>query len=1130
MKTIAKTSSLTLLLSACFLLCSFGRTALLQAQDLSEERPLSQYVHDHWTAKDGLPQNAIYSLLQSRDGYLWFGTQEGLVRFDGVRFTVYDRTNSKDMKHAWVVFLKEDSQGAIWMTYSGRGSGIGVYKDGAVRSVTKEDGLRSDNVRYVTTTRDSSIWFVQGPDGITRQKNGVMSSIGRADGLPSDTVFAVSDDAQGNLWFATPEGIVRFDKKGYTLFSTQDGLPRNRVWWINHGDCIFEDSKSTIWMATDSGVVRFDAGGIKTFTRKDGLLENRVYGIVEDKSGTLWFVTNSGVTSMQDGVVRSYKPSVPFEGINDLCLDPNDDLWLATPRGLWRLAKGTYDHFGREQGMVDETVNSVFVDAEGSIWFGSDTDGLHRLREGKFVTYGSEAGVKDPVLTAVMEDSKGNLWLGSISGGIARLSEGAATVFDEKQGLPRRVDLISEGKDGTIWLGTRTGLFTLRNGSISPYPVQNDPPFTDPRALFFRSNGDLIVAEPRMVYTLADHRLKKLFPQQDIRGISSVMEDSKGQIWIGTFGNGLYRFGNDSLVHFTPEQGFVALRVFGMYAGRDGEVWIATESDGLFLFRDGKFVHFTPENGLFDYTISSIMEDDLGSMWFSNNKGVYRIRKQALEDFASGKSSSYRFDTYGTADGMKSREANFLGHPDVWKMRDGRIVFPTVAGAAVVDPAVIKLNTVPPRVVLEGFTADKVSHDLRQEISLPPGTNNLEINYVGISFIGSDQVKYKYRLDGYEANWIDPGRRTAAFYTHLGPGDYTFHIIAANADGVWDTTGAAVSFAIRPHFYESRWFYAFALLGFLFGGPSVYYLRVRQLKHREAELARQVDLRTKELRGALDNLKETQNQLVLSEKMASLGQLTAGIAHEIKNPLNFITNFAVLSGDLAKDLREELAAERDRVDPKRAEEIGGLLNDLEQNVQKINEHGKRADSIVRGMLLHSRGKAGERQETDLNALLAEYTNLAYHGMRAQDTSFNIKIETDLDPSIGKMNIVPQDLSRAFLNIVNNACYAANDRKKSATNGFSPVVRVSARNLGSSVEIRVRDNGSGIPQTILDKIFNPFFTTKPAGAGTGLGLSLSFDIITQEHKGEIHVDTKEGEFTEFIISIPRLPLQEGGPRA
>jgi signal transduction histidine kinase len=383
---------------------------------------------------------------------------------------------------------------------------------------------------------------------------------------------------------------------------------------------------------------------------------------------------------------------------------------------------------------------------------------------------------------------------------------------------------------------------------------------------------------------------------------------------------------------------------------------------------------------------------------------------------------------------------------------------------------------------------------------------------------------------GLDEGWIDAGARRDAYYTHLDPGEYTFRVIAANSDGLWNQEGASVRFVLEPHFYQSAWFIGLAVFAFLTVGPSFYLYRMRSMKKRRAELEKLVHERTGELQKTVSNLKETQTQLILSEKMASLGQLTAGIAHEIKNPLNFITNFAVLSQDLTKDLRQELAHERDRVDKKRALEIEGILNDLDQNVTKINEHGKRADSIVRGMLLHSRGKAGERQVTDLNALLLEYTNLAYHGMRAQDTSFNVKIETEFDPAVGKVNVVPQDLSRAFLNIVNNACYAANDKRKTAGSGFNPTVRVSARCLDEGVEIRIRDNGNGIPLAIREKIFNPFFTTKPAGAGTGLGLSLSYDIVTQEHKGDIRIDTKEGEYTEFIIVIPKDQVREGVPVA
>ncbi len=270
----------------------------------------------------------------------------------------------------------------------------------------------------------------------------------------------------------------------------------------------------------------------------------------------------------------------------------------------------------------------------------------------------------------------------------------------------------------------------------------------------------------------------------------------------------------------------------------------------------------------------------------------------------------------------------------------------------------------------------------------------------------------------------------------------------------------------------------------------------------------------------LDDLKTTQDKLVTQSKLAALGALTAGIAHEIKNPLNFVNNFAELSKELVKELEEELAN-----DPPDKVAIIEILQTLKQNADKINEHGKRADSIVRSMLQHSRGKAGERQPTDLNAMLEEDINLAYHGMRAQDSSFNIKLETDLDPSIGQIEVVPQDISRVFLNIINNGCYEAHRKKMETDGGFTPVLSVNSRNLGEWVEIRVRDNGFGIPAAVRDKLFTPFFTTKPTGKGTGLGLSISHDIIVQGHNGQITFESEEGAFTEFIIRLPRRPRDD-----
>ena len=286
---------------------------------------------------------------------------------------------------------------------------------------------------------------------------------------------------------------------------------------------------------------------------------------------------------------------------------------------------------------------------------------------------------------------------------------------------------------------------------------------------------------------------------------------------------------------------------------------------------------------------------------------------------------------------------------------------------------------------------------------------------------------------------------------------------------------------------------------------SVAYARYEDFKKLEAA--------KNKIEDTLNELKSAQVQLIHSEKMASLGEMTAGIAHEIKNPLNFVNNFSEVSGELLDEMKTALKNKNEK-------EVDELIDSLKENLRKIKQHGNRADLIVKGMLLHSRGASGEKVLTNINDLLDQYVALAYHGLRAQNKDFNITIEKNYDPAIDKIMVVPQDISRVFLNIINNACYAANEKKKNSGIDFKPVLKVSTANLKDKIEIRIRDNGNGIPHNIKDKLFNPFFTTKPAGEGTGLGLSLSYDIITKVHGGEIKFESEEGKFTEFIIVLPK----------
>jgi ligand-binding sensor domain-containing protein/signal transduction histidine kinase len=1091
----------------------------------AQRKSIKQYVHDKWTTANGLPQNGADDILQTKDGYLWFATEEGLARFDGVEFTVFDKTNTPELTNSWIVRMLEDSAGGIWLRCQGASPGVTRYANGLFKTYRVKDGLPSDNVITWEAGPGGTVWLGT-PKGMSEWKDGKFKTYTTADGLPRDLVFGLGHDSKGNLWISTPGGLARMSGGKIENMTGKEGLPDSIIIRINGITNIFQDSRGMIWMASRGNAISYSNGVFKRYGTSLGLPDSVINAIAEDRTGTIWFGTRRGLGRFSDGkIVPISISSDPAENfVREIAIDKEGTLWITTRKGFARYASGKFERFAEKDGLTGNDVQRILIDKEGSIWTGSNGAGVDRFRDGKFITYSSRVGLSHDLVNCLYEDKTGSLWIGTAEGGLNRLKDGVLTAFTTKNGLPgNSVRVVNEDSEGNLWIMTDSGICTYRNGAFKLRLSADQAKNLRGGSMLLRRSGAVLVISGARLLEVRNNALVPYQPVDSLfkarENLFGVFETEKGTLWLATLDSN-YLFRDGTLTNLTTELHLPASGATTINEESDGSVWLSIYGEGLFRIKDGAVKSISPKQGLFDFTIYSFIKDGLGYIWMSSNRGVSRISKKELEDVADGRKPALTSVVYGTADGMESRECNGTGLPAAWRMKDGRMCFPSVRGVVIVNPADIRINTLPPPVVVDKFLVEGDRQDTQSPITVPAGKSRFEFHYAGLSFVGAEKVRYRYALEGFDKDWVDAGSQRTANYTHLDPGEYKFHVIAANSDGIWNETGASVTFVLQPHFYQTRLFLGLAILFFMTSGPSFYLYRMRAMKKRREELEQQVKERTSEVQKTLDNLKETQNQLILSEKMASLGQLTAGIAHEIKNPLNFITNFAVLSHDLTQDLRKELAAERSHVDPARAKEIEEVLNDLEQNVNKINEHGKRADSIVRGMLLHSRGKAGERLETDLNALLTEYTNLAYHGMRAQDQSFNVKIETDLDPTIGRISVVPQDISRAFLNIVNNACYAANDKRKSAKNGFSPTVRVSARNMNDKVEIRIRDNGNGIPLAIREKVFNPFFTTKPAGVGTGLGLSLSYDIITHEHKGEISVDTREGEFTEFVITLPK----------
>ena len=446
-------------------------------------------------------------------------------------------------------------------------------------------------------------------------------------------------------------------------------------------------------------------------------------------------------------------------------------------------------------------------------------------------------------------------------------------------------------------------------------------------------------------------------------------------------------------------------------------------------------------------------------------------------------------------------------------------------GITVFNANNISKNSTPPKVFITDFkigdisiyndidSIQKYKKTIPKDFILKHNQNSISINYTGIHYANPIRNKFTYKLENYDNNWREVGNIRTAYYYDLPPGDYIFRVKAANSNGVWNKEGASVTFSITPPWWRTWW--AYTLYGILFLGFVFLIDRFqrKRLLEEEHALAKEKELvHAREIEKAFNKLKTTQLQLIQSEKMASLGELTAGIAHEIQNPLNFVNNFSEVSLELIDEMHDEM-------DKGETEEAKTIATDIKQNLEKIIFHGKRADGIVKGMLQHSRVSSGQKEPTDINALADEYLRLAYHGLRAKDKSFNAELETHFDPKLPKVDVIPQDIGRVLLNLFTNAFYATHQKQKTTTQEYKPVLSVTTAQKGNFIEIIVKDNGTGIPNAIKDKIMQPFFTTKPTGEGTGLGLSLSYDIVVKGHGGTINVETEEGNGATFIITLP-----------
>ncbi|MCH6234333.1 two-component regulator propeller domain-containing protein, partial [Cognataquiflexum rubidum] len=845
------------------------------------------------------------------------------------------------------------------------------------------------------------------------------------------------------------------------------------------------------------GVSRYDGPSFTTFSKAHGLPSSFVVSITEDKGGNLWFSTDEGGLSYYDG-----KSFTDFNlalgqfdnGITSIIEDRNGSIWMSTPAfGVFRYDGNSFTNYTTDQGLVYSGIRNITEDRAGNLWFGTvDGKGLSRY-DGKSITnFSTVQGLTHDDISCSMEDSSGNLWFGTNGGGLSYYDGETFTNLTTAHGLANNYIMsIVEDKSGNLWFGTVGGLSFLDLESYIEHSNQDSIPAT-----LFRSFG---TAEG-----LPDNN------------ITQVLQMPNGKMAVGTnLGISIFNISDDlsnltDMEIFNTSTGYPVKDVNGgqgtMLLDSKGIIWAGTgsESSGLVRF---DYEALNKNEDLPMLVIESVKVKDEPVSWHTLIEFGDENRKSNFIDEKVNPLDSISVPAYITDEvSLFGRELT-LAERDSMTQRFKNLEF-------------------------DGITP---FYHLPQNLVLPYKLNQVSFEFVAIETSRPQMVRYQYLLEGYDDNWSPVTNRSNASFGNIHEGSYTFKVKAQGANGMW-TEPVTYTFTVLAPWYRTWWAYSIYSILLLTAVWQIHLvqkaktIRIEREKNKDKELAQakeiemayhQLENAHKGLEESHQTLKSTQAQLIQSEKMASLGELTAGIAHEIQNPLNFVNNFSEVSAELVEEIREARSKNRDKIDLELEDEI---LGDIKQNLEKINHHGKRADAIVKGMLEHSRTSSGEKVPTDINALADEYLRLSYHGMRAKDKSFNADFVTDFDPNLPKINVVPQEIGRVLLNIINNAFQAFTnseffpDSYRDHNSELKPLVKVSTMKNGDNLEIRVSDNGPGIPDSIKDKIFQPFFTTKPTGQGTGLGLSLSYDIV-KAHGGEIKVQSEEGKGTTFILLLP-----------
>jgi signal transduction histidine kinase/ligand-binding sensor domain-containing protein len=832
---------------------------------LNPSLDVSQYAHTSWKISDGFSKGVIWSIAQTPDGYLWLGTEFGLLRFDGVRTVAWQPLAGEHLPNSDVRNLLVARDGRLWI---GTALGLASLKDGRL---TQYPELERQIIEALLEDHDGVIWVACAAPSLGKLckiENGETQCYG-ADGSFGSAVTALYEDSGGSLWTGAMTGLWRWKPGPPQFYRMPD--PANRI----HG--LIESDDGGILVTKNSGITKLRNGKAEPYPLPFGL-EFSPGALFRDHDGGLWIgaVIDRGLLHIHDGRMDLFTRSdgLSSNAVSSFLEDREGNIWVVTVDGLDRFRDFAITTISVQQGLSSHAVNAILAGRDGSLWLGTN-EGLNRWKNGEVTIYRKRR----------LPTVRGGSALTEFTDGWAADSRRAREIIDD--GLPEDlVESLFEDHHGQIWVMTRSGVAILKSDrfvSVSSLPFGLIYAITGDRS------GNVWVSHQEALFHLREGRMVEQIPWAKLgrrEPATALLDDAVGGgFWLGFRDGGVAYFKDGQLrASYAGVEGLAGGRVNQLRFGPHGGLWVATEA-GMSRIKDGHVSTLSSKNGLPCDTLHWTIQDDAGSVWLYMECGLVRIARSELDDWFSNPQLSVHASVFDSFDGVRSHRFHFGNNSVVTKSTDGKLWFVPFGGVSVLDPHHLPINKLPPPVHIEQIIADRKTHDVVSQVRLPPSVRDLEIDFTALSFVAPEKVRFRYKLEGYDSDWHDAGNRRQAFYTNLPPKQYRFRVIACNNDGVWNEQGALLDFSIAPTFYQRTSFRALCVVGLMALLVLAYQLRVRQLAGKfNRTLEARLSERTRIARELHDTLLQSFQGLLL--RFQSVSNVLPPNAHEAKHRLD----------------------------------------------------------------------------------------------------------------------------------------------------------------------------------------------------------------------------------------------------